>query len=190
MDKSSNFARNLYEGPKRRRRPVSSQTPARAPSTTDSESGPSTSTGTSNSRVSEPLKNIDQKAPSRQPGQDTPSNFHSNDGGDLEIRKNNAYRGSFNTIGSIHQRRWFLSLDRVNSGFERTRYGDEDKISDRKRWIRKANGKKGLGGFEPFYVRGPDVERSVVTGRLGQDVLDDHAVQNFQHRKGWMPVLK
>ncbi len=33
------------------------------------------------------------------------------------IRLTNAYPGTTNTLSSIHQRRWFLSIDRHNSGF-------------------------------------------------------------------------
>ncbi|OAP61774.1 hypothetical protein AYL99_03977 [Fonsecaea erecta] len=36
------------------------------------------------------------------------------------IRRNNAYPGATNSINSIHQRRWFLSLDRAACGFRPT----------------------------------------------------------------------
>jgi hypothetical protein len=42
----------------------------------------------------------------------------------------------------------------------------------------------------PFYVRGVDYEKSVVTGRQGKDVLRDEGVTNFIARKGWTPVLE
>lgn len=45
-------------------------------------------------------------------------------------------------------------------------------------------------GFEPFYVRGPEVERSVVTGRLAREVLEDEGVEGFVRRRGWRPVLE
>lgn len=112
---------------------------------------------------------------------------HSDENVDTTIRRNNAYPGSSNAIGSIHQRRWWLSLDRENSGFERKHGLD---ANDRaKTWVRKSS-EEGFLGFEPFYVRGPDVDRSVVTGRLGYDVFDDEDVQRFIPRKGWRPVLK
>lgn len=58
-------------------------------------------------------------------------------------------------------------------------------------WIRKKDPDTGgLMGFEPFYVRGPEKERSVVTGRLGSDVLKDEGVQGFTPRRGWRPVLE
>jgi hypothetical protein len=103
---------------------------------------------------------------------------------------NNAYPGSTNTIGSIHQRRWFATLDRVNSGF----VPEHDKAkagSGKKRWVRKRNVRTGQElGFEPFYVRGPEVERSVVTGRLGKDVFEDEGVKDFVPRRGWRAVVE
>lgn len=45
-------------------------------------------------------------------------------------------------------------------------------------------------GSEPFYVRGPEVERSVVTGRLGREVLEDEGVEGFIPRRGWRAVLE
>lgn len=47
-----------------------------------------------------------------------------------------------------------------------------------------------LVGFEPFYVRGPEIERSVVTGRLRREVLEDEGVQGFIPRQGWRAVLE
>lgn len=44
--------------------------------------------------------------------------------------------------------------------------------------------------FKPFYVRGPEMERSVVTGRSGKDVLEDEEVQGFIPRRGWRAVLE
>lgn len=113
---------------------------------------------------------------------------HSDDNVDLEIQRNNAYTGSYNTIGSIHQRRWWLSLDRENSGFQPKRGLDTFNPS-KKTWVRKQAGDR-LVGFDPFYVRGPEYERSVVTGRLGSDVLHDEDVQGFVPRQRWRAVLK
>lgn len=104
---------------------------------------------------------------------------------DQRIRVNNAYPGATNSIGSVHQRRWFISLDRVSSGFE-----PESSGTGRKTWARKRDTGAGeLTGFEPFYVRGPDVERSVVTGRLGREILGDEGVKDFVGRRGWRAVL-
>ncbi|KAJ5446389.1 hypothetical protein N7491_002471 [Penicillium cf. griseofulvum] len=108
---------------------------------------------------------------------------------DLEIQRNNAYPGSSNTIGSIHQRRWYLSLDRESSGFEPTivrgNQSEGMKATRKRTWTPKLVGK----GFEPFYVHGPEAERSLITARLGVDVLDDEGVKEFVPRRGWRPVL-
>lgn len=95
---------------------------------------------------------------------------------DAAIRANNAYPGAANTIGSIHQRHWFLTLDRRNSGFHKAQSGP-----DRGRWV---------GSWEPFFVCGRDVERSVVTGRLADDVMADEGVEEFVGRKLWRPVME
>ncbi|ROW14159.1 hypothetical protein VPNG_04192 [Cytospora leucostoma] len=114
---------------------------------------------------------------------------------DEQVRRTNAYTGAVNSIGSVYQRKWFLSLDREACGFQRTR-------KDGKVWWERVNG--GGGGEEggdrdeedvrhrygwPFYVRGPDHERSVVTGRLGADILRDEGVVGFVRRKGWRPIM-
>lgn len=79
-------------------------------------------------------------------------------------------------------------MDRENSGFKPTKVSVGDGRFKRV-WVRSGDG-SGPGGFEPFYVRGPDFERSVVTGRLGRDVLEDEGVQGFIARKGWRAVLR
>lgn len=96
---------------------------------------------------------------------------------DATIRSNNAYTGATNTIGSIHQRHWFLSLDRKNSGFKKARSG-----VDEGRWIG--------GGWDPFVVLGRDVERSVVTGRNADEVMADEGVDQFMGRKMWRPITE
>jgi hypothetical protein len=93
-----------------------------------------------------------------------------------QIRANNAYPGAANTIQSVHQRHWFLSLDRRYSGFRKARSGP-----DEGRWV---------GGFKSFYVRGRDYERSVVTGRLADEVMADEGVEKFVGRKMWRPILE
>ncbi|EFW17834.1 hypothetical protein D8B26_004829 [Coccidioides posadasii str. Silveira] len=114
---------------------------------------------------------------------------HHSDEEDETIRVTNAYPGATNSISSVHQRRWFLSLDRVNSGFEH-RF---DSSVGRYSWVRKTveehDGGRRLLGFEPFTVYGPEIERSVVTGRLGGDVFQDEGVENFVGRSGWRPIL-
>ena len=92
----------------------------------------------------------------------------------VAIRRDNAYPGALNDVVSVHQRRWYLTLDRVGSGF-----------------VRKGNGwlRKGTMGFEPFFVMGREEERSVITGRLAGEVLSDESVEGFVPRKGWMAVM-
>ena len=104
---------------------------------------------------------------------------------DAQIRLSNAYPGAINSIHSIHQRRWYLSLDRHSSGFARLAESD-----GAKRWVRRRDEEGRLGGFETFFVRGREVERSVVTGRMGGDVLGDEGVEGFVGRKGWRAVVE
>ncbi|KAF2170161.1 hypothetical protein M409DRAFT_19767 [Zasmidium cellare ATCC 36951] len=95
---------------------------------------------------------------------------------DTTIRANNAYTGSLNTIGSVHQRHWFLTLDRTASGFRKSRRG-----SDAGRWI---------GEWEPFYVMGRDHEASVITGRTADEVMADEGVEKFVGRKMWRAIVE
>lgn len=100
---------------------------------------------------------------------------------DFQTRSANAYPGSTNTIGSVHQRHWFLQLDRQNSGF------DLDKShlpGGKKQWKRGSGGR----GFEAFIVRGRDYERSVVTGRLSREVESDEGLEGYVGRGGWTGV--
>ncbi|EME46104.1 hypothetical protein DOTSEDRAFT_125196 [Dothistroma septosporum NZE10] len=100
----------------------------------------------------------------------------SGDDEDATIRANNAYTGATNSIGSVHQRHWFLSLDRTYSGFHKVRGG-----SEAGRWI---------GAWEAFYVRGRDVERSVITGRNADEVMADENVEKYVGRKMWRPITE
>jgi len=92
------------------------------------------------------------------------------------IRSNNAYTGATNTIGSVHQRHWYLSLDRKNSGFHKARSG-----TDEGRWV---------GEHDTFLVLGRDFERSVVSGRLADEVMIDAGVERFQGRKMWRAITE
>lgn len=171
LDRSTDAARPIRNGPKRRKRgPQSRRAPSPAPSTSDSNP----------ECLEKPAKSTSQ----------TPAinANHSDDGVDLAIRRDNAYPGSSNSIGSIHQRRWWLSLDRENSGFAPKR-GTGGSSGVKKTWVRREEDGR-LLGFPPFYVRGPDDERSIVTGRLGLDVVSDEKVKGFVPRKGWKPVTK
>ncbi|KAG5929611.1 hypothetical protein E4U42_005316 [Claviceps africana] len=120
---------------------------------------------------------------------------------DAEVSRTNAYPGATNSIGSIHQRKWYLSLDRASSGFvpRRAKTGkviwttvaDADAGADTKKaGIHQDEDRERMQRLSfPFYVRGVECERSVVTGRRGDDVLRDEGVREFIHRKGWRPVL-
>jgi len=103
------------------------------------------------------------------------------------IRLTNAYTGATNNIGSIHQRKWYLSMDRQSSGF----VGIRSKGSNSgKTWTRKRAADGTLEGFEKFWVMGRDVERSVVTGRLAKDILKDEGVDKYIPRGLWRPVTE
>lgn len=189
MDKSTNFARPIRKGPKRRRRNLQpKRSPSVAPSPSDSDSDSKAPEGSRQQGHTASTLSSEQNGSSVPGMSEVDQADHSDDNVDLEIQRNNAYTGSYNTIGSIHQRRWWLSLDRESSGFEPKRGLDSFNPS-KKTWVRKQSD-NGLLGFDPFYVRGPDYERSVVTGRLGPDVLSDEDVQGFAPRKRWIPVLK
>lgn len=104
------------------------------------------------------------------------------------IRLHNAYPGATNSINSIHQRKWYLSLDREACGFRPT-----NRIEfGRRVWERPSTdddgGSLNLGGFAPFYVRGRDVETSIVTGRLAKDVASDEGLVGYKPRGGWRAV--
>jgi len=45
-------------------------------------------------------------------------------------------------------------------------------------------------GFEAFFVLGPGVERSVVTGRISGEVLGDEQVEGFKGKREWRAVLE
>ncbi|KAJ5096036.1 hypothetical protein NUU61_005392 [Penicillium alfredii] len=185
MDKSMDFAKPLRDGPKRRRRLRPQQTATQTPSTSDSES-PSLSDQPALRPSLNPTE-VDKSTAGLK--SESEQGTHSDDI-DQQIQKNNAYPGSSNTIGSIHQRRWYLSLDRLNSGFEMSSDARNDGQRSKKRWTRTSDGDQGLLGFKPFHVLGPESERSIVTGRRGVDVLNDEGVRDFVPRRGWRPVLR
>ena len=111
------------------------------------------------------------------------TNAHSDDEDNMNIQLNNAYAGSINTIGSIHQRTWYLSMDRISSGFSKSK-------SDGKVIWQPQGNDENIKGFESFYVRGRDVEGSVVTGRLAVEVLHDEGIEGYVGRNGWRAVLE
>lgn len=104
---------------------------------------------------------------------------------DATIRATNAYTGATNSVGSVHQRHWFLTLDKNSSGFER-----KDKKWVPARAVTGDDGERKLRGFEPFFVMGADVEESVVTGRTSAEVMTDEDVEGFMLRKMWRAVTE
>lgn len=102
----------------------------------------------------------------------------SEDEEDVSMRANNAYSGASNTIGSVHQRHWFVTLDRQNCGLRKARTGSE---AGSGRWI---------GEWEAFYVRGREHERSIVTGRNADEVMADEGVKMFIGRRMWRPITE
>lgn len=113
---------------------------------------------------------------------------------DGEVRRTNEYPGARNSIGSVYQRKWFVSLDREASGFVRQRRRGRvvwEPADDGQQGVPAQNAGADEGRLTyPFFVRGPNVERSLVTGRLGAEVLRDDGVEGFVSRKGWRAVLK
>lgn len=98
----------------------------------------------------------------------------------------NAYAGATNNIGSVYQRKWYLSMDRASSGFSLVR----DKRTGIRTW-RRTRGPDGTTyGFEKFWVMGREVERSVVTGRLAKDIMEDEGVEGYVPRGLWRPVME
>lgn len=102
---------------------------------------------------------------------------------DEQNRRVNAYSGAENSVGSVYQRKWYLSLDRHGSGF----YKASREVAV---WERKEGEGGARDGFEPFFVKGIEKERSVVTGRRAEDVLRDAGVVGFVRRKGWRPIVE
>lgn len=98
---------------------------------------------------------------------------------DTHTRVHNAYPGATNSINSIHQRRWFVLLDRPNSGFELLGGG---------KWTRRVLSGGELGGFDAFVVRGREWEKSVVTGRLAREIERDGGCEGFIGRGGWVGI--
>jgi hypothetical protein len=128
---------------------------------------------------------------------------------DAQIRRTNAYPGATNTIGSVHQRRWYISMDRVASGLVKRKrpvdggrglwqvkgkeveqsWGQEDTKTTRA--LNEYSGReKNWRLTYPFYVLGPDIERSIITGRRGEDILRDEGVTGFVRRLGWKAVSR
>jgi hypothetical protein len=125
----------------------------------------------------------------------------SDDDSDETIRRTNAYPGATNSVGSVHQRRWYLSLDRELSGFKAIPTPRNINHHAKTYWVpcssdddkpRKtvATAAQGAPGFERFHILGREHERSVVTGRLAAEILADEGVEGYVPRGLWRPVLE
>jgi hypothetical protein len=109
---------------------------------------------------------------------------------DAEVRRTNAYPGASNSIGSIHQRKWYLSLDREACGLQERR--EAGKTTWQIPCVPEPTCQTGNAMQRlrfPFHVRGVEHERSAVTARTGEDIMRDEGVGKFARRKGWVPVL-
>jgi len=119
---------------------------------------------------------------------------------DEAIRRNNAYPGASNTVGSIHQRKWYMSMDRTLSGFVPIPTPKDINHHARTWWIPRTRidlGKGGSGqeaqgaeGFDRFHVLGREHEKSVVTGRLAAEILTDEGVESYVPRGRWRAVTE
>jgi hypothetical protein len=109
----------------------------------------------------------------------------------VQIRLDNAYPGATNSINSVHQRKWFLSLDRAACGFRPT----DETAFGRRLWERPkqpepANDSSLAAGFPSFHVRGRDFETSILTGRTAAQVAADEGLVGYRPRGGWTAVLE
>lgn len=105
---------------------------------------------------------------------------------DEEIRLQNAYPGATNSINSIHQRKWFLSLDRRASGLTRA----QDPKTGRQIWRRADDEDRGGPGFTKFHVLGREHETSVLTGRKAAEIARDEGLISFRPRGGWIGITE
>lgn len=163
--------------------------------------------------ASEPLdpSNYSLGGPSYAPGDEEATTANTAPGDDVDeaIRRNNAYPGASNTVGSIHQRKWYLSLDRELCGFKQISTPSHINHHAKTYWVTPSQQKEskeqppsganespgndaaqGAQGFQKFHVLGREHERSVVTGRLAADILEDEGVQRYVPRGLWTPVLE
>lgn len=115
---------------------------------------------------------------------------------DEAIRASNAYTGATNDIGSVHQRKWFLSVDRAQSGFIKNTTKSVSGFVETN-WARKRAGAdlaegviETATGFDRFVVGGREIERSVVTGRLASEILADEGVVGYVPRGLWRAITE
>jgi len=179
LTENNHFAQPQKPAFKRRKTASSKPSPARR--TTPPSSDTKTQGSPTNNLSPNPKATTDHPSPSAYQRELAELEDHT-------TRLTNAYPGATNSINSIHQRRWYLSLDRHSSGFV-PKYSPSNRPSGRTEWVRRLEGGQ-LLGFEPFFVRGREVERSVVTGRLAGEVLRDEGVEGYVGRRGWRAVLE
>ncbi|KAH0530566.1 hypothetical protein TsFJ059_005173 [Trichoderma semiorbis] len=156
------------------------------------ETSSSSSSSSSGEADDDDGHDLDIEEPVNKPQTETTDDPSLREQQDAQVRLTNAYPGASNTIGSIHQRRWYLSLDRRACGFtEKRRRGRSSIWEPPPTEESPSTSEQGSSRLSfPFYVRGPQFEQSVVTGRRGEDVLRDEGVTTFIPRKGWIPVMK
>ncbi|KAG8625441.1 hypothetical protein KVT40_007192 [Elsinoe batatas] len=172
-----NFRHNQPRAPKRRRRHDPSPKPKpSSPETTASDTDTSlTSTSTAPSSIAD--EKADLKAAAAASDDEDSARDERERG---RIRETNAYPGATNDIDSVHQRQWFMALDREASGF----------VKRKGTWERREGRDGELSGFEKFVVGGREVERSIVTGRLAGEVMEDAGVKGFRGRKMWRAITE
>ena len=179
---SSSVASNATkdEGHRKFRRTISSLKRTASPPSRDARLFANYNVGTADSDHSSATYNNDSTIGLASEGEDE----------NEAIRLTNAYPGATNSIGSIHQRKWYLSMDRSLSGFVPIPTPKDVNHHAKTYWIRgeKNDGRK--TGFERFHVLGRDVERSVVTGRLAADILRDEGVEGYVPRGMWRGVTE
>lgn len=117
---------------------------------------------------------------------------------DDQTRLTNAYPGATNSINSVHQRKWYLSLDRAACGFRATskiEFGRRlwerpERRASRDGGTSERSDEERLGGFPAFHVLGREVETSVVTGRTAAEVARDGGLVGYRPRGGWRAVVE
>ena len=79
-------------------------------------------------------------------------------------------------------------MDRYASGFRPVRR-EEGSKGGKRDWERRWEDVR-MVGFEPFFVMGMEVERSVITGRTADEIMSDEGVEGFVGRRGWRAVTE
>ena len=160
--------------------------------TSDSEGSSDQQRPPDRKKLKQSLSSLSRTASPPAGNRDEDTKGHASGEDQEQIRLKNAYPGANNSIGSIHQRKWYLSIDRCSSGFQPIPTPSHVKgHHSRTWWTRRQAGDDGhLEGFERFHVLGREVERSVITGRLAQDILHDESVGVYVPRGRWRAVIE